>query len=83
MAVAIMKVLRIYGIEDYINYNTTYNTSVNNAIFKELEFHLKVLSWSRHDGQMRYLAHVLNSTPQTVLTTLKSEEREAEVVLER
>ena len=80
MTVAIMKVLRIYGIEDYINSITTDNASVNNAIFEELEFHL--LSWSRHDGQIRCLAHVLNIAAQTVLTTLKSEAREAEVVLE-
>ena len=80
MTVAIMKVLRMYGIEDYINCITTDNASVNDAIFKELEFHL--LSWSRHDGQIRCLAHVLNIAAQTVLTTLKSEAREAEVVLE-
>ena len=80
MTVAIMKVLRMYGIEDYINCITTDNASVNDAIFKELEFHL--LSWSQHDGQIRCLAHVLNIAAQTVLTTLKSEAREAEVVLE-
>jgi len=50
MTVAIMKVLRMYGIEDYINCITTDNASVNDAIFKELEFHL--LSWSRQDGQI-------------------------------
>ena len=80
MTVAIMKVLHMYGIEDYINCITTDNASVNDAIFKEPEFHL--LSWSRHDGQIRCLAHVLNITVQTFFTTLKSEAREAEVVLE-
>ena len=80
MTVVIMKVLRMYGIEDYINCITTDNASVNDAIFKELEFQL--LSWSRHDGQIRCLAHVLNIAAQTVLTILKSEVREAEVVLE-
>jgi len=80
MTVVIMKVLRMYGIEDYINCITTDNASVNDAIFKELEFHLQ--SWSRHDGQIQCLAHFLNLAAQTVLTTLKSETREAEVVLE-
>lgn len=49
-------------------------------MFKKLEFHL--LSWSRHDCQIQYLAHVLNIAAQTVLTSLKSEGREADVVLE-
>ena len=34
------------------------------------------------DGQIRCLAHVLNLAAQTVLTTLKSEARDPEVVLE-
>ena len=80
MTVAIMKVLQMYGIEDHINCITTDNASVNDAIFNELEFQLP--SWSRRDGQIRCLAHVLNLAAQTVLTTLKSEAREAEVVLE-
>ena len=80
MTIAIMKVLRMYGIEDHINCITTDNASVNDAIFNELEFQLA--SWSRRDGQIRCLAHVLNLAAQTVLTTLKSEAREAEVVLE-
>ena len=75
-----MKVLRMYGIEDYINCITTDNASVNDAIFNELEFQLT--SWFQREGQIRCLAHVLNLAAQTVFTTLKSEAREAEVVLE-
>jgi len=80
MTIAIMKVLRNYGIEDYINCITTDNASVNDAIFNEHEFQLT--SWSPRDRQIRCLAHVLNLAAQTVLTTLKSEAGEAEVVLE-
>jgi len=80
MTIAIIKVLQMYGIEDYINCITIGNVFVNNANFKELEFHLQ--SWSRHDGQIWCLAHVLNLAAQTVLITLKSEAREAEGVLE-
>ena len=70
----------MYGIEDFINCITTDNGSVNDGIFNEREFQL--MSWSRRDGQIRCLAHVLNLAAQTVLTTLKSELRDAEVVLE-
>ena len=80
MTIAIMKVLRMYGIEDFINCITTDNASVNDAIFNELEFPL--MSWSRRDGQIRCLAHVLNLAAQTVLTTLKSAVRETEAALE-
>jgi len=80
MTIVIMKVLRMYGIEDYINCITTDNASVNDAIFNELEFQLT--SWSQRDRQIRCLAYVLNLAAQTVLTSLKSEAREAEVVLE-
>ena len=45
MTVAIMKILRMYGIEDFINCITTDNASVNDGIFNELEFQL--MSWSR------------------------------------
>ena len=75
-----MKVLRMYGIEDFINCNTIHNAAINDGIFNDLEF-LRI-SWSRRNGQIRCLAHVLNVVAQMVLTTLKSEARDAEVVLE-
>ena len=80
MTIALMKILRMSGIEDFINCITTDNASVNDRIFNELEFQL--LSWSRHNGQIRFLAYVLNLAAQTVRTTLKSEALDAEVVLE-
>ena len=80
MVAAIMTVLKMYGIESSINCITTDNASVNDAIFNELEYQL--LSFSRRDGQIRCLAHVLNLAAQTVLVSLNSEALDAEVVLE-
>ena len=60
---ALMKVLWLYEIEDQINCITTDNASVNDVIFYKLEFQL--FSWSRRDGQIHCLEHVLNLAAQT------------------
>ena len=79
MVTAVMKVLKLYGIEDHSNCISSDNASVNDAIFNKLEYQLP--SWSRRDGQIRCFAHVLNLAAQTVLVSLNSEAIDEEVVL--
>ena len=79
MADVMVNVLNMYGIRESINCITADNAAVNEAIFLDLE--LEMQDWSQEDGQIRYLAHVLNLAAQTVLKTLRSEAKEREVDL--
>ena len=47
MTIVIMKILRKYRIEHFINCITTDNVSANDGIFKKLE--VELMSWSLHD----------------------------------
>ena len=79
MADVLVKPLDMYGIRKAINCITADNATVNNGIFLDLE--LEMQEWSQEDGQIRYLAHVLNLAAQTVLKTQQSEAEVREVDL--
>jgi len=79
MSDVMIKVLDMYQMRESINCITADNAVVNDGIFLDLE--LEMQDCSQEDGQIRYLAHVLNLAAPTVLKTLRSEAEEREVHL--
>lgn len=72
LAAVTHKVLIDFGLEDHIKCITADNATVNDCMFKILE-HTRLPGWTRKDGHVRCMAHVINLSAQRILKSLKSE----------
>jgi hypothetical protein len=75
-------VFREYKIHDFIKCITAHNVTVNTAMLNIFEFDLmQGVGWSREDGHVHCMGHVINLAAQMVLQVLKAEAAIPEVTL--
>jgi hypothetical protein len=81
LAAVAYHILKEFDLEGYIKCITADNASVNDSMFQILEHSYLQGMWSRKDGHVRCITHIINLAAQKILKSLKGETTVPEVLL--